>query len=121
MVIHDFMENAFLYANFEIWDVATMADFYNGNKIITTIIEKEYKIKVPDLLQDRSLIEDSDMSIVLKTLDLIGDKYFVVFTLFDENHQELIAMKEQKIMDFGTDIENLHPDHIYIMIMDKKK
>lgn len=120
MVVHNFLESANLYNNFEIWDITTFNDFVSGNKVITEIIEKEYKVTKDQINTDRNCIADSDMTIILKTLELISDKSFVVFTLYDENHQELIAMQEQKMMTFGIDIEDIHPDHIYIMIMDKK-
>lgn len=120
MVVHDFIETAKAYSNFEIWDVSSLEDFVSGNKVIQEILEKEYKVTPQQLIDDRECIKESDMTIILKVLEFITDKSFVVFTLYDENHQELIAMQEQKMMSFGIDIEDINPDHVYIMIMDKK-
>ena len=54
-------------------------------------------------------------------LSLVDDKSFFLFTHYDENHLELIGMQKMKVMDFGLDIEKIRNDHVYIMIMDKKK
>lgn len=121
MVVHDFLSSANLYSNFQIWEVKSFNDFIVGNEVIKEIIEKEYKVSFENLLNDRGSIEESDMTVILKVLEFINDKHFVVFTLYDENHQELIAMQEAKMMSFGVDIEDINPDYIYIMVMDKKR
>ena len=52
---------------------------------------------------------------------MIGDKHFVLFTLHDKNHLELIQMQNSRVMNFGIDIESISPNHVYILIMDKLK
>jgi len=52
---------------------------------------------------------------------MVDDKSFFVFTLHDENHLELVKMQQLKIMNFGVDINDVRPDRVYVVIMDKKK
>ena len=79
-----------------------------------------YKLSVEDLASNREAVEASDMDIMEKLLDQIGDKHFYIFTYHSKNHLELMQMQMEKVMDFGMDIQHIENDHVYIFIMDKK-
>jgi hypothetical protein len=121
MIVHRFSENPFQYQNFEIWDVENMDAFFGGNKVIKEIFEKEYKLPLNEFKTRRSEIVETDLGIMAAILDVIGDKHFVLFTLHDKNHLELIQMQNSRVMNFGIDIESISPNHVYILIMDKLK
>lgn len=121
MLVQQFSENPFQYKDFEVWDVENMAAFFNGNGVLKEIFEKEYKILVSDFDKRREEMPETNLGIIASILDQIGDKHFFVFTLHDPNHLELIKMQNNKVMNFGIDIELIAPDHVYILIMDKVK
>ena len=120
MIVHNFSENCFKYENFEVWDVENMDAFFQGNSILATIFKTDYKISVEEFNERRHEIEETNMQIMEKLLDQVGDKHFFIFTLHNENHLDLVKMQKLNVMNFGTDIEAIQPDHVYIMIMDKK-
>lgn len=121
MIVQRFSENPYQYEGFEIWVVKNMTEFFNGNGVIQEIFEKEYKIPISEFENRRAELPETSLGLMTHILDQIGDKHFVVFTLNDENHQAFIAMQESKIMDFGVAIQDLEPDQVYILIMDKVK
>lgn len=121
MIVQRFSENPYQYEGFEIWVVKNMNEFFSGNGVIQEIFEKEYKIPISEFEHRRAELPETSLGLMTHILDQIGDKHFVVFTLNDENHQAFIAMQESKIMDFGVAIQNLEPDQVYILIMDKVK
>lgn len=120
MLVEDFTETCRLYENFEIWDVENMDAFFKGNAVLTTIFEDKYKIPIADFNQKRSEIKETNMQIIETVLSYVGDKSFYIFTHHNENHLELIKMQQQKIMNFGVDINNIKNDHVYVIIMDKQ-
>lgn len=120
MLVEDFAETCRLYENFEIWDVENMDAFFKGNDVLTTIFEDKYKIPIADFNQKRSEIKETNMQIIETVLSYVGDKSFCIFTHHNENHLELIKMQQQKIMNFGVDINNIKNDHVYVIIMDKQ-
>lgn len=120
MLVEDFAEMCRLYENFEIWDVENMDAFFKGNSVLITIFEDKYKIHIADFNQKRSEIKEINMQIIETVLSYVGDKSFYIFTHHNENHLELIKMQQQKIMNFGVDINNIKNDHVYVIIMDKK-
>ena len=121
MIVQRFSENPFLYKDFEVWDVENMAAFFNGNGVIKEIFKKEYKIPTSDFEKRRGEISETNLEIMNNILDLVDDKYFVIFTLHDKNHLELIKMQHSKVMNFGLNIEEILGDHVYILVMDKIK
>src|SRR5574343_75806 len=92
MIVHRFSENPFQYQNFEIWDVENMDAFFDGNKVIKEIFEKEYKLPLNEFKTRRSEIVETDLGIMAAILDVVGDKGFVLFTLHDKNDLEFIEM-----------------------------
>ncbi len=121
MLTTEFSNNCYQYTGFQVWEIENISDFFKGNSILATICKDEYKISPQELLDDRSKIQESDIQIMTKLLSLVSDKYFFIFTLHDENHLELVKMQRLKIMNFGVNIEEIRPDRVYVMIMDKKK
>ncbi len=121
MLVKQFSENPFQYKNFEVWDVEDMNAFFNGNQVIKEIFEKEYKFSIEDFEEKRVDLPETNLGIIANILDQIGDKHFHVFTLYDANHLELVKMQQDKVMNFGLDIESIAQDHVYILLMDKVK
>lgn len=120
MLVTEFSETCFQYNNFEVWQIDSLDDFFKGNSILAKIFEDYYKIPLSDLKNKRVEIPDSDMHIINRLLSQVDDKHFFIFTLHDENHLELIKMQRLKIMNFGIDIEQIKPDKVFVMLMDKK-
>lgn len=120
MLINDFSETCRFYENFEIWDIENMNAFFKGNTVLSTIFEDKYKMPYLDFEAKRTEIEETNMQIIEKVLDYVGDKSFYIFTCHNENHLELIKMQQQKMMNFGVDINNIKNNHVYVIIMDKK-
>ena len=119
MLVKDFLESCTQYENFQIWDIENMNDFLIGNKVLEEIFKVDYKMSVTEFEERRAEIEQSNMEIMKNLLDQIGDKHFYIFTNFDPNHQVLIHMQDTKVMNFGIDIKELNPEHVYVVIMDK--
>lgn len=121
MLITHFAENAINYENFEIWDIDSFESFFKGNPIIKEIATKEFKVvgEKKEQLHKQGVTEN--IALVEDVLDLINDKHFFVFTLHDPNHLELVGMQKTNTMNFGIDISNIDPNHIYIVVMDKRK
>lgn len=121
MIVYQIDEKIKQFQNFEIWDVENMDAFFKGNAVIKEIFEKEYKIKVIDFEKRRAEMPETNLGIMAGILDHIGDKHFFLFTLHDKNHLELIKLQESKVMNFGLNIEDISPEHVYILVMDKIK
>jgi hypothetical protein len=121
MLVQQFSENPFQYKGFEVWDVENMEAFFKGNGVLKEIFEKEYKILITDFEDKRHELPETNLGIIANILDQIGDKHFLIFTLHDPNHLELIQMQNTKVMNFGMDIQEIVPEHVYILIMDKVK
>lgn len=121
MLVNDFKNKVTEFKNFEIWEVPSMQDFFKGNSILKTIFETDYKMKLADLKDRRHEIQETDLAIMHKLLDQVGDKYFFIFTHLDPNHLELIMVQDMKLMNFGMDISKIKNNCVYIMIMDKVK
>lgn len=121
MLVQQFSENPFQYKGFEVWDVENMEAFFKGNGVLKEIFEKEYKVLITDFENRRNELPETNLGIIANILDQIGDKHFLIFTLHDANHLELIQMQNTKVMNFGMDIQEIIPEHVYILIMDKVK
>lgn len=121
MLVNDFKIECVKYENFQVWDVENMEAFFNGNQIIPQIFKDTFKVTTDSFLKDKTQLPSSDLEIVERVLDQIGDKHFYIFTTGDKNHLELIGMQMSKIMDFGIDISKINETHLYVVIMDKKK
>jgi hypothetical protein len=119
MLVNEFKSKLTLYKNFEVWEIASMQDFFKGNSILKTIFEADYGMKTSELKDRRHEIQDNDLSIMHKILDQVGDKHFFIFTLLDPNHLELIQIQDLKLMDFGMNITEIKNNCVYVMIMDK--
>ena len=120
MLVTNFKDNCLQYESFEVWDVENMDAFFKGNKILNEVFKNTYKIPIEEFNNRRVEIPDTNMQIIEKLLDQIGNKHFFIFTYHDDNHEELVQMQNQKIMNFGVNIEEIEKDHVYILIMDKK-
>ena len=121
MIVTEFSETCKLYKDFHVWEIDSIDSFFKGNEILATIFQDTYKIVIDDFIEKRKNINDSDFEIMKNLLGKVGDKEFFPFTLHDENHMELIGMQKMNIMNFGMNIEEIKPDHFYVMIMDKIK
>jgi hypothetical protein len=121
MLVENFKSSCTDYENFQVWDVENLDAFFAGNKVLAEIFEADFKFPLVELAEKRSEIAHSDMKIMESMLDQIGDKHFYIFTLHNPNHLELVGMQETGIMNFGIDIQEIDPEHVYIIIMDKKK
>lgn len=120
MIVSEFTESSKFYEGFEVWEVESLDDFFEGNEILSTIFQDVFAFGVEELKERRSEIEHDDLAIMNNMLSLVNDKSFFIFTLHDENHLELVAMQQMKVMNFGLDIEKIKNDRVYVMIMDKK-
>jgi len=121
MLVGEFSETCQLYTGFQIWEIENINAFFDGNQVLATIFKDHYNITVDELEERRGEIEDTDLKIITTLLKMVDDKSFFVFTLHDENHLELVKMQQLKIMNFGVDINDVRPDRVYVVIMDKKK
>lgn len=119
MIVNDFRETCSQYQNFEVWDVESIDAFFRSNSVLGEIFIAEYKIPLGEFHKRRSEITDTNMEIMKKLLDQVGDKHFFIFTYHDDNHSVLVQMQNQKIMNFGLDIEDIRKDHVFILVMDK--
>lgn len=120
MLANEFSETCFQYENFMVWDIENMNAFFKGNEVLTTIFEDCYKIPIEDLIERRKEIQETDLQMMTKILNYVDDKHFLIFTIHDENHLELVQLQRLKVMDFGLNIEEIRQDRVYVMIMDKK-
>jgi len=120
MLVSEFSETCQLYKDFQVWEIENLDAFFDGNQILSTILLDHYKINIDELAERRSEIEETDLQIITTLLKMVDNKSFFIFTLHDENHLELVKMQQLKVMNFGTDINEIRPDRVYVMIMDKK-
>ncbi len=120
MLVTEFSDTCFQYTNFEVWEIENLDAFFKGSAILPRIFFDFYKIPFAELKSRREEIADTDFQIIMKLLSQVDDKHFLLFTLHDENHLELVKMQSRKIMDFGINIEQIRNDRVYVMLMDKK-
>lgn len=121
MIVTTFTQSCKDYENFAIWDVEDMDAFFGGSDVLMEIFENDYKMPHTEYKTKREEILDTDIEVMAKLLDQVGDKHFLIFTLHDTNHLELIQMQENKVMSFGMDIQKIEGDRVYIVMMDKKE
>ncbi|MDX2362049.1 MAG: hypothetical protein QNK23_14665 [Crocinitomicaceae bacterium] len=119
MLVNNFIESCSQYENFQIWDIESMDDFLNGNGVISEVFQVDYKMPPSEFNARREEIPQTNMEIMKNLLDQVGDKHFLIFTLHDQNHQELVHMQDTKVMNFGINISKIDGDHVYVVIMDK--
>ncbi len=120
MIVKNFKDTCAEYDNFQIWDIENMDAFLNGNGIFEEIFKNDYKMSISEFNTKRSEISASNMEIMESMLDQIGDKHFYIFTYHNDNHAELVYMQDSKVMNFGININEIDPEHVYVIIMDKK-
>ena len=121
MIVNTFSQSCSDYENFAIWDIENMRDFFDRSTVLNEIFEHDYKTTYPEYDKNRTETSDTNLEIMSKLLDQIGDKHFFIFTLHDENHLELVGLQQSKIMNFGMDIQEIKGDRVYVVMMDKKK
>ena len=121
MIVSEFRDTCKLYEDFQVWEIESIDAFFKGNEVLAAIFKDVYKIPMNQFAERRKEIPESDLDIMKNLLGLVDNKSFFIFTYHDENHLELISMQKMKIMNFGIDIEEIKKDHVYAMIMDKKK
>lgn len=119
MIATEFGETYASYENFMVLAVNSIEEFLDLNDVIPRIFKDYYKFPVSEFNKRKDEIEESHMDIIVRILANVDDKYFFVFTLHDSNHMELIKLQRLKIMNFGTDIEKIDNDKVYIIAMDK--
>ncbi len=119
MIVENFIESCTQYKDFQIWEVNDMMDFLSGNQVMEEILKADHKMTVSEFQNRRNEIELSDMELMKSMLDQVGDKHFFIFTLNDPNHLELIHLQNTGVMNYGIDINEIDPEKVYIMIMDK--
>ncbi len=120
MIVKNFKDTCAEYDNFQLWDIENMDAFLNGNGIFEEIFKNDYKMSISEFNTKRSEISASNMEIMESMLDQIGDKHFYIFTYHNDNHAELVYMQDSKVMNFGININEIDPEHVYVIIMDKK-
>lgn len=120
MLVTNFMNSCADYENFAIWEVESMNAFLNGNGVFAEMFKADYKMTISEFDNRRSEIEETNMEIMKNLLDHVGDKHFLLFTPLDQNHMELVMMQDNKIMNFGMDINSVNKENVYVVIMDKK-
>ena len=121
MIVKTFSQNCKEYENFAIWDIEDMDAFFGGSDVLAEIFENDYKMPAAEYKAKREEILDTDIEVMTKLLDQVGDKHFYVFTLHDNNHMELIQLQETKVMNFGMNIQEINGDRVYTVMMDKKE
>lgn len=119
MLVQDFQNTCFQYSNFQIWEVESMAAFFDGSEAIPLAFEHLYGMPLAEFSARRSEIPSTEMEIMENVLEHIGDKFFYVFTYHSDNHAVLVHMQEHDVMSFGIDINDVRQDCVYICIMDK--
>lgn len=119
MIVKNFIDTCKEYENFQIWDVENMDAFLGGNEIFKEIFTNDYKMSIFEFNTKRDEIPNTNMEIMESMLEQVGDKHFYVFTYHCDNHAELVHLQDNKIMNFGIDINKVDPEHVYIVIMDK--
>ncbi len=121
MIVSEFSDTCKLYEGFQVWEIESIDAFFKGNEVLASIFQDFYEIPLDEFIEKRKDIPDSDFDIMKNLLSLVDDKSFFLFTLYDENHLELVGMQKINVMNFGMDIEKIKNDHVYAMIMDKIK
>ena len=121
MIITDFNEKYNLFENMAIWEVPSLDNFFTSHVMMYEIFEKEYGFTYPNRFMPENKFSESDISVVTKLLDYFGDKHFFVFSNKDSNHSILKGLQDKKIINFGMDINVLHPNKIYVLELDKTK
>ena len=119
MIVKDFINTCKEYKEFQVWDVVDMDDFMSDNPVLNEIFLNDYKMTYVEAKDDRQAIADSDLQIMTNLLDQIGDKHFYIFTWHDDNHATIVQMQDEKIMNWGVDMNTIEKDHVYIVMMDK--
>lgn len=121
MLVQNFSDNPSQFEDFEVWEIENMQSFFDCNGVIKEIFENEYKMKVSEFDKKRNELPETNMGIITGILDQVGDKHFFVFTAYDKNHSELIAMQTSGQMNFGINIEDISNEKVYFLVMDKRK
>lgn len=119
MTITDFRDNYLMYENMSIWELKSLDEIFKAHESMTEIFEKEYGFPF-DKLNEQKNFKDTDIMVVSKLLDHF-DKQFFVFSYNDKHHNDLKALQDKKIVNFGLDIHVIHPKRIYVLEMDKTK
>lgn len=120
MTITDFSDNYLMYENMSIWEIKSIDEFFKAHESMPEIFEKEYGFPY-DKRNEHNAFKDSDIMVVSTLLDNFGDKYFFIFSNNDKHHNDLKAIQDKKVINFGMDIHVIHPTRIYVLEMDKTK
>lgn len=120
MTVTDFSDNYLLYENMSIWEVKSLDEFFKAHESLTEIFEKEYGFPYSKR-SEHSEFKDSDIMVISTLLDNFGDKSFFIFSYNDKHHNDLKAIQDKKIINFGIDIHVINPNRIYVLEMDKTK
>jgi hypothetical protein len=116
MLCADLADNITEYEHFKILEISNLDEFMEIHELLHEVFIYEYGIHY----KDRNEIEDEDMQIISILLNYFQDKHFIAFQNNDQNHQDLKKIQELHTVDFGTDLNNLDPEKIYILEMSKK-
>ena len=118
MLVKDFQRTCFQYANFAIWKIDNIDEFFGGADVLSVAFEHLFEMPLAEFRERRSEIPQSDMKIMQKILDAIDDKFFFIFTYHSDNHAVLVDLQERGVMNFGLDINDVRDDCVYICMMD---
>lgn len=117
MIVTDLLSNIKLYNNMSIWSIPNLEEFMKMHNSLQDAFKQEYQTDYTNRFNAGFM--DPDQVAITKLLDYFEDKHFFVFSLNDQQHMELIMLQDKKILNFGIDINQIRPDLIYVLEMDK--
>lgn len=121
MTIADFESKYLLYENMAVWEVKSLDHFFEDDEILQKIFQEEYKFPYSELEKHKDTFSDTPVMVVSRLLDYFGDKFFFVFENNNEHHNQLKRLQDKKIISFGMDIYVLHPERVYVLMLDRVK
>lgn len=119
MTVTDFSSNYLKYDNMSIWEIKSLDELFKAHESLLEIFEKEYGFPYSSLSEGVNKLKDPDIIVVSKLLDHFGDKHFFIFSNNDKHHNDLKALQDKKVINFGIDIHVINPQRIFVLEMDK--
>ncbi|MBK9282968.1 MAG: hypothetical protein IPM51_01465 [Sphingobacteriaceae bacterium] len=93
--------------------------FFEDDEMLSKIFKEEYGFDYSEFEDKKETFTDTPIMVVSKVLDYFGDKSFFVFEYGNKHHNDLKALQDKKIINFGIDIYVVNPKHIFALMMDK--
>ncbi len=119
MLVEDFLNNCREYTNFQIMEVESMEAFFSLSDVMPQVFEHLYGMPLSSFVERRKEIPATEMKIMEKILDHIGDRYFFIFTWHSDHHAILVQLQDSGVMNFGMDINDIQKENVYICMMEK--